>query len=339
MSKRIFLAIAALTMSCGAAFSKPVSVARAENEEVIESVDESVYESAESVEESVDEPAEEIYECKVTECGYWIDENGNKTEDTAKKYGDVYITALEGHVGDVSTIVVATNIHFEYSDDELKTFRYCVDSVSVNDVELTAIETNKYEFTLVEGINRVEVVYKGMATIAVTDLKSLNWKSLLTVENLVSFATWAVALFLSTGFFVTWLKSKKIKQSTTKQVQEATAKTIEDSIVKLLPEALSTIIFPVIDKMAKKEDANGNAIASLLKCMLASLSDDPKMKIAIADELMKLQYNDQDLNNQVKGIIKEYMESEEAKKTAKKEAIEDLKEINDSIGSDGYGDL
>ena len=361
MKNRMMLVLPALLLA-GSALGATAYVAHAEGEDsgeevslAEESVDESVGESSsvaaseEISEQASESVSAEIYECQVKDYAYWIDSDGNKTEDTESKYGDVYITALEGHVGDISTIVVATNFYFSYESSKLSTYRYCIDSVSVNDVKLDAVEGNKYEFVMVEGLNKVDVVYKGTTTVGVTDLTKINIKSLLTVENLVQVASWLLALVLSSGFFITWLKSKKLKAKTTEQVQKATNDEIQTVLSTILPTTLQAIFTPIIEKISEKADDNGKAIASLLKCQLASLSDDPKTKIAIADELMKLQYNDASLNSQVTEIIKNYMADEEAKKASQQKTLEEVKAANESIEvkteeseeetTDNYGQL
>lgn len=277
-------------------------------------------EPVEPVDESAgdEEPAEEEFECKV------VERIGNG--------GNVLFTITEGHVGDKVIAYVNTD------------FLYEITSVNINGVSASISPDKKYEFTLIEGDNIFEITF-AISNERVSEIVNLidtakanGIESLFTMNNLINLIAWAIAIFLSSGFLITLIKSKKLKSKTTEEIVEVVKTTLQSEEAQILKKFLEQAMGKTLDKITSKMDNVDECIKVLCRCMVLAQEDTPESKLAIIEELTKLNNNEKDLTAQVRAIIQEEQIAQQQAIIERDNAIEELKKTNESLTSSDKGE-
>lgn len=273
--------------------------------------------------------------------------NGNKLEPIAEEYpckvvgvftsgGDVMFDKEYGNVGDIITFYAKPD------------FLFNVSLIKINGEEIKISKDGKYQFELVEGNNVVTVDFKinneKLTEIAdlINGVKEEGFASLFTVSNLLNLITWAVGVLLSSGFFITLIKSKKLKAKTVDEVVDVVKSTLKDENAKILLNFLKNLMKPTLDKITLKMDSVDECMKVLCRCILLSQDDTPQNRLAIIEELTKLQNNDETLTEQIRSIVKQEQKAQEEKIIARDKAIEELKENNAKLveeEDDSYGQI
>lgn len=262
------------------------------------------------------EPEEEIiYPCNV------------KYKVNNLNYGDVMADIESGYVGDVVTLRVAPNI-------------LCtVESVYANGVQLVKNEDGLYTFALAEGDNVVAVnfiVDNEQLTFwadQIGNAKNGNWDEIFSVNNLFNLISWIITICLSSGFFVTMLKNKKIKSKTTDEVTSVVKSANIQSIKETLTPVIEKLFGDTFTKYLEKTDSLENTMKVLARCFCLSQEGTPEARLAIIEELTKLSNNQDDLTEQIKKIINAEIEKNNEIQSKKLKAIEELKTENKNIGN------
>ena len=264
--------------------------------------------------EYVEPEVEIIYPCNV------------KYEVNNLNYGDVMADIEGGYVGDVVTLRVAPNI-------------LCtVESVYANGVQLVKNEKGLYTFALAEGDNVVAVnfvVDNEQLTFwadQIGNAKNGNWDEIFSVKNLFNLISWIITICLSSGFFVTMLKNKKIKSKTTDEVTNVVKNANVQSIKETLAPVIEKLFGDTFTKYLEKTDSLENTMKVLARCFCLSQEGTPEARLAIIEELTKLNNNQGDLTEQVKKMINAEIERNNETQNKKIQAIADLKAENNSIG-------
>lgn len=235
----------------------------------------------------------------------------------ATNYGDVLTDITEGKVGDIVTVMA-------------KPYLMCdTKGVYVNGTELIKLDNGNYQFTLIEGENRVtakfdvnnEKVKDILSLIESTKGKDLT--DLFTFDNLLILITWLVVTVLSSGFFITLIKSKKIKVNVTDEVKQ----TVESTLDSNLGEKME----PIIQKMLGKLGESNEMCKTLIKVFILSQENTPESRLAIINELTKLNVTEEDLSNKVKEIINQEVEKNKQTEEKKKQTIAELEKVNEQI--------
>lgn len=256
------------------------------------------------------------------------------------KYGDVIADIEGGEIGDIVTLRVAPNI-------------LCtVESVYVNDVQLVANEYGYYTFALVEGENIVSatfVVDNEQLTFwadQIGNAKNGNWDQIFSVDNLFNLISWAISIILSSGFFVTLIKNKKVKSRTTEEVAIEVKKANTQSIHETLAPVIEKLFGDTFTKYLEKTDSLEETMKVLARCFCLSQEGTPESRLAIIQELTKLNSNQGDLTEQVKKMINAEIAKNNEAQNKKIQAIADLKKENESIETiktekegTGYGQI
>lgn len=239
--------------------------------------------------------------------------------------GDVLFDIKEGNVGDLVTAYVKPNLFFS------------VTSVVING-ELYEIDKNgKYQFQLIEGENvfsvNFEIDNKKIEEIAtlVNGVKKDGFESLFTINNLLNLISWVVTVFLSSGFFITLIRNKKLKSKTTEQIVGLITETINNENAKALEKFLSTLMPEVLDKINLKIDNVDECMKVLCRCFVLAQSDTPEDRLAIITELTKLNNSDETLSAQIRNIVKEEQAAQAQVIAERDEAIKKLKDNNRSL--------
>lgn len=277
-------------------------------------------------EEEVEEP-EIIYPCNVV------------LDISNKNYGDVLSDIDGGEIGDIVTLKVSPNILCK------------ITNVTANGTQLLKNEDGNYTFALAEGDNIVRVEFavdnEQLTYLAdqIGNIKNGNWEDILTVENLFLFIYWIMSMFMSSGFFVTLIKNKKIKTKTTNEIANVIKEANELSIVETVNKVLEKVLGETFTKYLEKTDKIDETMRVLTRCFVLSQENTPEARLAIIQELTNLETNQQDLTNKVKAMILEEISKNNAEVENKKKAIEALKAANQNInkpsnnGEDSYGQI
>lgn len=248
-----------------------------------------------------------------------------KVKETVSKGGTVLFDKTEGDVGDVVTAYIKAD------------FLFSIKSIKFNDAEVKINSENKYEFTLVEGENILsvdcEINNEKLTEIAdlINGVQKNGFASLFTVSNLLNLISWVVTVFLSSGFFITLIRNKKIKATTVNQVKNAVIDTLDSNISEALLKFLEKVITPILNTMLEKVDGTNECIKIFCKCYALAQEDTPENRLAIINELTKLSNNDEELTNKIKQIIRQEQKAQEEKIAARDKAIEDLETTNDNL--------
>lgn len=258
-------------------------------------------------------------------------ENPTETEKTGTvvigtmEHGEVLCDIESGKVGDIVTLYVKGD------------FLYSVESVKMNGTDLTAMENGNYQFYLVEGENLVTATFKvnnaqvEEITKIVDSVREKGIGSILTVDNLLTLIYFLISAVFSSGFFISLLKSKRLKTQTIEDVSRETKKVLEKCTKEEIVNFLKNTIQPTVEKMLDKVDEVNEISTTLCECFILAQENTPEARLAIIDKLTKLQTANKELSEQIRKIIMEQKKAEEEKIAERDKAIQELKDANDSI--------
>ena len=317
--------LASLFLGLGLLVSPISYEEEAPSSDVVEEIPSSEVEELPSVEEEQEE-IEVIYDCTVN-----ISVN-NLT------YGDVIVDVIEGNVGDVVTVKTSPN------------FLCKLVSVSANGTQLVKNEAGYYTFALTEGENIITAEFavdNEELTYLVeqfANAKEGNWESIFSVENLLTFISWAISLILSSGFFVTLIKNRKVKVRTQNEIAATVKAANAESIINTVNEVLEKVLGQTLAKYTEKTDSLDDSVKALVKCFCLSQENTPEARLAIMEELSKLNQTQKDLTAQIKQMINDEIAKNKELANSKHRVLEELKEANEKItnvssGDDSYGQI
>ena len=287
---------------------------------------------AEPVALRAEESISEIQETKATlECSvFHKDEStGETVADETGKYGDFIVSETEGFEGDVVSVIIQGNPVMETIGSNVFLYRYLISEVSFNGETIQPIDARKGEYSvkLAAGVNVLTILFSGKAEISVVDLANMNWKSLLTVDNLIKLITVVALLGISSGFFITLIKGKKIKAVTMREVEEqltevgsAFVKTFMENTVKPLLEAHNGQVKDV-----------GNAISVLTRVSLLMMDDTNESRLAAIKELQNYKSTDEELAKRIQSIVEAAIKKASESKEASQKALEEAKKAVEAI--------
>lgn len=257
---------------------------------------------------------------------------------SAQKGGEILVDLTEGHVGDKVTAHVSP-----YA-------LYKIETVTVNGVNLTANEDGNYEFLLVEGENIITATFvvdnEELTSIAnlLADAKDGEWDEIFTMSNLIQAIYWLLTTIFTSGFFITLLKTKKIKAETTKEIKTSVEAILSSKLGDSINTFLKTTIVPLFEQYNIKINYTEETCKVLARCFALAQENTPEARLAIINELTKFKNTEQDLNEEVKKIINEEIERNNAEKAQLNKTIEELKEANQKVVTpvseeDTYGQI
>ena len=257
---------------------------------------------------------------------------------SSQKGGEILVDLTEVHVGDKVTAHVSPYV------------LYKIETVSVNGVNLTANEDGNYEFLLVEGENIITATFvvdnEELTSIAnlLADAKDGEWDEIFTMSNLVQAIYWLLTTIFTSGFFITLLKTKKIKAETTKEIKSAVEAILSSKLGDSINTFLEATIVPLFEQYNIKINYTEETCKVLARCFALAQENTPEARLAIINELTKFKNTEQDLNEEVKKIINEEIERNNAEKAQLNKTIEELKEANQKVVTpvseeDTYGQI
>lgn len=243
----------------------------------------------------------------------------------ANGYGEVMTDITSGEMGDICTIQASPSILCELV------------SISVNGTKIIANNNGLYQFALVEGENKVSAEFKisnekiAEITSIMESVKNNGIDSLFTPNNLIILVALVIEIILGGGFFVTWLKSKKIKSKTTEDITKVVKQVLTDENKKAIIELLKTIVGPSFESLNLDIADIKDVINRLLQCMILAQENTPEARLAIIKYLTNSDEKVNELAEKVKAIINQEIEDNEKEQEATKEALADLKATNEAL--------
>ena len=245
-------------------------------------------------------------------------------------YGDIIVDVEYGNIGDIVTIYA-------------KPYSFCkLVSLNVNGVDLIPNEDGNFQFPLVEGeniiVSKFEIDSEQFEKVAqlLADAKDGNWENIFNIENVFQLISALVTLFMGSGYCVTLLKSKKIKSETTTEVATGVKEVLDSNVYKAIKDFLQNTFGPTFDKLSGNITNIEEVVKTMARCMVLSQENTPESRLAIIEELTKLQKSDEELSAQVKAIIQKEIESNEAIQKQKMDTIKELQEANSKIAEEAH---
>lgn len=237
--------------------------------------------------------------------------------NTSIEHGDVAVSITEGNVGDTVTVVVSPDV------------LYVVDAVYANGNQILTNEDGLYQFVLVEGENTVNAKFvlnnEALETIAelVQKGKDEGIESLFTFKNLIILLAALVSLMgigTSIGLAAKLTKAApKADELATKAVQTAVPKTIEDYFK------------PILDGLYGAALETKEISKTLCRCMVLMQENTPEARLAIIDELTKVQQSNEALADKVVEAINGAIEKAKELQDNKIKAIQELEQANNNL--------
>ncbi len=239
--------------------------------------------------------------------------------------GDVFASVESGKAGDIVTLVVKPN------------FLYKLKGVYVNGTQLTETENGQYVFILADGDNtvtadfeidneQVKKIYDVMQSV-----KKNGVSSIITPGNVITMVSWVINMFFASGFFITLLKTKKIKSKTIEAFSEECKKVIAEINAEETKKFLESVMGPTLNKLLDKIDLSNASVQTLCRCFVLEQENTPEARLAIIEELTKLNNSDKDLSDKIKQIVNEEIKTQEENKQATIDSIQELKDVNENL--------
>jgi len=267
-----------------------------------------------------------------------VEEKVGKVISNVSDGGDILLDITEGKVGEEVTAYIKPN------------FLFSVASIKINGADVEINDNGVYKFKLIEGDNTVDVEFKinneKLAELAklINQVKDNGFSSLFTMANLLNLISWIVSTIFTSGFFITLIKSKKLKAKTVDEVVEIVKGTLQSENAQTLKEFLNSLIEPMLDTLVQKIDSMDDCMKVFCRCFILAQDDTPENRLAIISELTKLKNSDEELTAQIRNIIREEQKAQEEKLVARDKAIETLEKNNAELirkedTEDSYGQL
>lgn len=343
MKKRnkIFLLLSALPiLACSLAIS--ASVGKNEINALADGSEEISEEISLIEEESSEEPAAQSEEKKDEGIVYVVKEayigfRDNETDSYGKGNSEIgsYFLSKDGWKEEDNEPIVMTiegNVKTRLDSKIVYIYEYKPTLVKFAGEPISKGEdkTYKLEKPTQKGEYDLEIYFTKTLITSPVDVLDLNWKSLLTTQNLLTFGSWALLVVVcAILFFLT----RKYKSRGTTTVQEAVAqvkKVVSDEFGEKAGDAVTDILnrvispaFGAIDKKLEKVDGN---IGIMLRCLLVMQEDTPEARLAVTKYLSELDTSKDELSAQVKEIIEREIAKRDAEKKAREEAIKEAEE-------------
>lgn len=165
------------------------------------------------------------------------------------------------------------------------------------------------------------------------DLTSINWSSLLTVQNLMTIGSWVVIIVGILILYGLNMRYKKRGSTTLEEVKKSISSEIENvygvEMAKSINSLLDTSVkaaFTAIDEKLSKLDNNN---ATLVRCLLVMQENTPEARLAVTKYLSELDTAEDSKAEEVKKLIEEEMEKYKADQEAKEKALEEARKVNE----------
>ena len=243
----------------------------------------------------------------------------------ANGYGEVMTDITSGEMGDICTIQASPSILCELV------------AITVNGTKIIANSNGLYQFALAEGENKVSAEFKisnekiAEITSIMENVKNNGIDSLFTANNLIILIALVVEILLGSGFFITWIRSKRIKAKTAEDVTNVVKQVLTDENKEAFVQLVKTLIGPSFEAINLDISTIKETINKLVQCMILAQENTPESRLAIAKFLTTNDERINELAEKVKNIINDEIETNKKEQEETKEILADLKATNDSL--------
>ena len=222
------------------------------------------------------------------------------------EHGEISTDISFGNVGDIVTITATSDSLYE------------IEYIAVNDEMLEGTD-GIYTFALVEGDNVItssfvlnQTIFGDLSTI-VTEIQNQDWENLIyTIISLIFDSGIIIAL-------ITYLIRARGLNKTMQNISTTVVPNTTKEVVK-------TLIEPMFSQTVQDSASSREIMMVLVKCMVLMQQNTPEAKLAILDELTKLQ-NIADVNSV--NDVKKYIDNKIAEHNQKlEETLSSLNKIS-----------
>lgn len=262
---------------------------------------------------------------------FWIRDD-ETVADESGKYGEIVVSSDDGVAGDEIKVFVSCGNTFDIDTTKITFFRYALSYVTINGerVEPTNAEKHEYVFVLKEGVNDVKAYFNGRVEISATDLSTVNWKSLLTVDNLLKLVYFVFSLALSLVFFTFVRRINNSKKKSDEEIENS----VETIFAGKISEFLKETVTPIVEKQGITTKEMLDTINVLTRVTMFQLSGKPEDRLAAIKELQEYRPTNVELGEQIKKIVEDTIQKSEESKEARKKAVAEAVESVNSLGTE-----
>lgn len=259
------------------------------------------------------EETEEVFECKVIV--------------SEAKHGEITVDKEEGHVGDIVTIEVKSDMFYK------------IDAVTMNGTNLVESEetTGLFAFTLVEGENKIEAKIVidqellGEMSVIMDQALNKDWTHLFSAENVIRI----VSFLLNGGILIAiaryFIKDKRLEKKVENKVEETISKVIPEATKQTVLATIEEFITPIFSELKLDNEEMRNAFTVFSRCFALAQENTPESRIAITQELSSLKFSDQETISRVRDEIQKFIAEQIAHNAEILKKMEEIEQSNKQI--------
>lgn len=283
-------------------------------------------------------PATTTYEYRVMEAiiGYRDSEDVSYAKGDSR-IGSYFLSADGWNDGDTYdiTMTITGNVTTKLADKVVYIYEYRPTLVKWcgNEISMNGDKTYTLAKPTEKGDYALEINFTKTMITNPMDLTSINWSSLLTVQNLMTIGSWVVIIV---GILILYGLNRRYKKrgsTTLEEVKKSISSEIENvygvEMAKSINSLLDTSVkaaFTAIDEKLSKLDNNN---ATLVRCLLVMQENTPEARLAVTKYLSELDTAEDSKAEEVKKLIEAEMEKYKAEQEAKEKALEEARKVNE----------
>lgn len=283
-------------------------------------------------------PATTTYEYRVMEAviGYRDSEDVSYAKGDSR-IGSYFLSADGWNEGDTYdiTMTITGNVTTKLADKVVYIYEYRPTLVKWcgNEISMNGDKTYTLAKPTEKGDYALEINFTKTMITNPMDLTSINWSSLLTVQNLMTIGSWVVIIV---GILILYGLNRRYKKrgsTTLEEVKKSISSEIENvygvEMAKSINSLLDTSVkaaFTAIDEKLSKLDNNN---ATLVRCLLVMQENTPEARLAVTKYLSELDTAEDSKAEEVKKLIEAEMEKYKADQEAKEKALEEARKVNE----------
>lgn len=278
------------------------------------------------------------YEYRVMEAiiGYRDSEDVSYAKGDSR-IGSYFLSADGWNDGDTYdiTMTITGNVTTKLADKVVYIYEYRPTLVKWcgNEISMNGDKTYTLTKPTEKGDYALEINFTKTMITNPMDLTSINWSSLLTVQNLMTIGSWVVIIV---GILILYGLNRRYKKrgsTTLEEVKKSISSEIENvygvEMAKSINSLLDTSVkaaFTAIDEKLSKLDNNN---ATLVRCLLVMQENTPEARLAVTKYLSELDTAEDNKAEEVKKLIEAEMEKYKAEQEAKEKALEEARKVNE----------
>lgn len=158
-----------------------------------------------------------------------------------------------------------------------------------------------------------------------------DWTEVFTLGNVLKLITTVLNGGLLIAIVRYFVKDKKMAKTIEAAVKTTVAKLVPEQTQAAVAAAMETAISPLFTKFVQTSKDTSEAVKTLSKCFVLAQEGTPESRIAIVNELSKINVDDNNLVGEVKDFIVQATEKLKAEMDAKLASLNVIQEANEKI--------